>query len=312
MTLGRSVRRGATAVVLALAGVVAPAAAASDGACAAAEDGPHAALVVDTGTSVSTYCVALDAASVSGTHLIELAGQQHGLDYAFGYGGGAVCRLDAVGVEGGDCFGAFPDFWGYWYGDGSGRWTWAPTGAASHDVVDGGVEGWSWGSGDSPQTHGAPPATTIDEVCAADDDPSPPPDGGSTGEGGDGTGGGGGQGGLGSQPGASGGAGTTGAAPGAPDPANDPAGGTDGATGPAEDLPNGPNGPTSGGVSGGTGIGGAAAAPTGSGEDEVRAAAADDGSGDVPRPGVAGAIVVIAALAIGGWWRMRRRPGGTR
>jgi hypothetical protein len=310
MSLVATVGRGTAALVLALAALVAPAAVSAEGACAAAGTAPHVALVVDTGPDVVTYCVALDAASVSGTHLIELAGRQHGLDFAFGFGGAAVCRLAGVGVDGGDCFSAFPDFWGYWHGDGNGGWTWAPTGAASQDLADGDVEGWSWGSGDSPETHPAPPATTIEDVCGAVDVPSPPPGGG----GGGGTGGGSG-GGQGTQPGGSGSGGggssggdsgpsDQGAAIDEPVAAPSPGAGTEGpagATGVAPDL-----------ASGGAGVGDAAAAPTGSGEDEVRAAAVDRGSGAVRAPGVAGAIVVIAALAIGGWWRMRRGSGGAR
>ncbi len=55
--------------------------------------GPHAALVVDTGQQATSYCVALDASSVSGTRLIELASEQYGLAYRLGFGGRAVCML---------------------------------------------------------------------------------------------------------------------------------------------------------------------------------------------------------------------------
>jgi hypothetical protein len=312
-----TIRRWSILLALAFTGVVAPSAVAAEGACAAAGEAPRAALVVDTGAGVVTYCVVLDDRTVSGTHLIELAGEQHGLDHAFGFGGGAVCRLAGVGVEGGDCFGAFPDFWGYWHGDGNGGWTWAPTGASSHEVADGAVEGWSWGSGDSPDTHAAPPATTVEDVCGAVDEPAPPPDDGGSGGG---TGGGSDDG-QSAQPGGTGGG--TGGAPGGstddPGPSDGAAVDTPGAGG--GDDPSaiagtgastGPTGDGPGLVSGGTGIGGAAAAPTGSDEDDVRAAAADGGRGAVPGPGVAGAIVVIAALAIGGWRRMHRRSGGAR
>jgi hypothetical protein len=327
--LGVAVRRASVVLALSLGGLLAPATAATTAACAAAGDGPHAALVVDTGDRVETYCVALDAPSVSGIRLIELAAGQHGLEYALGFGGGAVCRLAGVGVDGGDCFAAFPDFWGYWHGDGRGGWTWAPTGAASYGVADGAVEGWSWGSGDSPATHASPPPTTIADVCGVVDDPSPPPGGGDGGSGGTGGGGGpggdgqGGGGSQGTQPGGAGGGGATGGGatgggatgggPGSSDPGavDQPAGG-DLSTGAGADPSSGPTGDAPVLASGATGAGGAAAAPTGSGEDAVRAAAADDGSGSAPLPGVAGAIVVISALAIGGWWRLRRGPGGTR
>src|SRR5688500_2125688 len=79
-----------------------PAFGAPETACAA--EGPDAGLVVDTGSRVLELCVALDAVSVSGTHLIQLASAQYDLSYAFGFGDQAVCMLGGVGVSGGDCF----------------------------------------------------------------------------------------------------------------------------------------------------------------------------------------------------------------
>jgi hypothetical protein len=148
----------------AAAPVVAPAAA-----CAGA--GARAALVVDTGAAVTTYCVALPDDSVSGIELVELAGDQHGLDYSLGFGGEAVCRLEGVGPEGDDCFGDYPEFWGYWHGDGSGEWSWAGTGAGSATIEDGDVDGWSWGTGDDGSSHQSPPATEYEEVCVVAEEP---------------------------------------------------------------------------------------------------------------------------------------------
>ena len=134
-------------------------------ACAA--ETPHAALVVDTGESALTYCVELPDDSVSGIELIELAGEQHGLQYSFGYGGEAVCVLAGVGPEGDDCFADYPDFWGYWRGNDSGDWAWASTGAGTTSVEAGDIEGWSWGSGADGDTHPPPPATTFEAICGA-------------------------------------------------------------------------------------------------------------------------------------------------
>ena len=151
------------AVALALcAGAAAPVSMAS---LACAGEGGTAALVIDTGSAVTTYCVALPDSSVSGLELVELAGEQHGLDYSLGFGGEAVCRLEGVGPEGDDCFGEYPEFWGYWHGNGSGGWDWAGTGAGSADVGDGDVEGWSWGTGDNGSNHQAPPETEHADVC---------------------------------------------------------------------------------------------------------------------------------------------------
>ncbi|MDQ4065646.1 MAG: hypothetical protein M3161_06330 [Actinomycetota bacterium] len=133
-------------------------------ACAA---GDSAALVIDTGDAVTNYCVELPDESVSGLELIVLAGEQHGLSYRFGFGGQAVCMLEGVGPTGDDCFEYYPDFWGYWRGDGSGGWTWSSSGAGSARVSPGDVEGWSWGSGDDGSSHPPPPSTRYSDVCTA-------------------------------------------------------------------------------------------------------------------------------------------------
>lgn len=159
----------------------------------AAEEGPRAALVVDTGGSVYRLCVRLDASRVSGLHLIELASSQYGLTYRFGEGGQAVCMLANVGATGDDCFGQHPYFWGFWIGNGSGGWAWSGSGAGSVGVSDGGIHGWSWATGDGPATHRPPPRTTHASVCPAPQppDPSRPPattrpgGGGSSGDGDD-------------------------------------------------------------------------------------------------------------------------------
>ncbi len=138
---------------------------------ACAGEAARAALVIDTGAAVTTYCVALPDDSVSGIELVELAGDQHGLDYSLGFGGEAVCRLEGVGPDGGDCFGEYPEFWGYWHGNGSGGWTWAGSGAGSATIEDGDVDAWSWGTGDDGSSHQSPPATEYGDVCAVVEEP---------------------------------------------------------------------------------------------------------------------------------------------
>jgi len=151
-------------VIAALIPVTVPAVTGAVPACAAAT-GPHAALVIDTGGDVRSFCVALDATTVSGVHLIELAGAQDHLSYGFGSGGQAVCRLAGVGPQGDDCFSDYPQYWGYWHGDGHGGWIWSSSGTASARVGDGALDGWVWGSGDSGASHPKPPPTAIDDVC---------------------------------------------------------------------------------------------------------------------------------------------------
>jgi len=176
---GRHRRPAAIAVVsvrllLVATGIGSAVAAGSSVGPACASGAPHAALVVATGDQTRRYCVTLDAASVSAIHVIELAGAQDGLDYRLGFGGQAVCELDRVGSSSADCFGAYPDFWGFWLGDGSGGWSWSGSGAASTPVHDGDVEGWSWGSGGTGATHPPPPPTTEASVCGASVPPPSP------------------------------------------------------------------------------------------------------------------------------------------
>jgi hypothetical protein len=190
----RSVVLGAAVALAALSPALAPAVTGGAAACAAGAGQPHAGLVVDTGGHATSYCVALDASSVSGIHLIELAGQQFGLQYGLGFGGQAVCRLNGVGPDGDDCFADYPLFWGYWHGSGDDGWSWASTGAGSARLSDGDRDGWSWGTGQSGDTHAPPPAERFDQICAqSSPSPSPtptrPPKHGGGGGGGGGTGG---------------------------------------------------------------------------------------------------------------------------
>jgi len=276
-----------------LVGACAPVLLSPAAACAAAAYAqPHAALVVDTGARTTTYCVALDGGSVSGTHLIELASAQFGLDYRFGFAGRAICRLDEVGVDGDDCFGDYPDYWGYFHGDGAGGWAWATGSAADHAVDDGDVEGWSWGTGDSGTTHPAPPALSIDEVCdqvpSPAPSPSPPvPEPSPT------TGGNGGSGGNG---GGTGGGASSGAAATSP-------------SSPASDLSPQPHN-ASGSPTAPAGSSPAAAAPSSADPDVVRAAAAAPPASDGPPIGGLVTLGAIALLGLAGWFNLRRRKGG--
>jgi hypothetical protein len=142
-----------------------PLAAPLSAACAA--EGPSAVLVVDTEQvgGQHRFCVELPDGSVTGIELIELAGEQHGLQYRFGYGGNVVCQLAGIGYGSDECLKDGPEFWGYWRGDGSGGWDWSSGGGNATTVRDGDVEGWSWGTGNDGSSHPAPPATTFASVC---------------------------------------------------------------------------------------------------------------------------------------------------
>ncbi len=170
MSQGRA--RSLTIALALVLGTIAPVLGSAGTACAATQ-GRHAGLVIDTGDRTTTYCVALDGPTVTGTHLIALASDQFGLAYRLGFGGRAVCMLDGVGAQGEDCFGAYPNFWGYFHGT-SGGWVWAAGSAADQQIASGALEGWSWGSGDGSTGHPAPPTMAIDDVCVPTS-PTPAP-----------------------------------------------------------------------------------------------------------------------------------------
>ena len=288
MRRGRA--RSLTIAVAVVLGAIAPVLAGPGIACAAAAaGGPHAALVVDTGQRATAFCVALDGASVSGTHLIELASEQYGFTYRLGFGGRAVCMLGGVGATGDDCFGSYPNFWGYFHGAGASGWTWASGSAADHPVGDGDREAWSWGAGDSATTHGVPPSTTMGDACGVaatpEPDPSPspspsttppapsPPGGGSANAGGSDTGGG---------PNASGGSNT--------------GGGGSGQTSAHTKTPEPTASPSP-----------TAAAPASVSPAVVRAAAASPPPSNGPPVAGLAALGAIVLLGAGGFVMMRRR-----
>jgi hypothetical protein len=309
----RRATRSLVAVGLALSGVAVPAATAASIACAA-QPGPRAVLVVDTGAQELGLCVQLDGSSVSGIRLIELANAQHGLQYRLGFGGAAVCQLAGVGPAGDDCFADHPDFWGYWQWTGGG-WHWSSVGAGSSTVTDGEIEGWSWGSGQTGATHPQPPVRTFVDVCGSPPQSAPPsPAGGSPGSGGQGASGGGGGGSGGGSPGGNGGGpdgsmsdgGGQGTGDGGVDPPATDAGGGGGA-------PSAPAGSTSAAPS----SGGEGGAPVESTEPTLAAAETVAGptvnaepvrSGGRPVAGMIAGAVLIAALAGMGWLLLRRRP----
>lgn len=143
---------------------------AAGAACASTAN--SAALVVDTGGSVITYCVEIPSGGTDGIGLIKLASQQYSLSYNLGYGGQAVCQLNGVGASGGgDCLETEkPYFWGYWIGNGGGGWNWSSVGAGSTSVDPGDIQGWSWGKGTDSSSHPSPPSLEYEDVCKIKDD----------------------------------------------------------------------------------------------------------------------------------------------
>jgi hypothetical protein len=118
---------------------------------------------------VLSSCVSFDEPSLSGLALLE----RSGLDLSVQTTGGnaAVCSINGSGCSfpreacfcrcqgGGPC-----RYWTYWHLNGSG-WQYASTGAASYQVLPGGVDGWVWGEGNANSGQ-RPPDTSFDRVCA--------------------------------------------------------------------------------------------------------------------------------------------------
>lgn len=120
----------------------------------------RAAVVVDTGTGVTTACVRFTEATITGKQALERAG----VDPVFAdYGGNgtAVCALCGTGCSSGDCLTCDArNYWAYHRAAaGSTSYTYSQAGAGSTTVRDGDVEGWRWGSG------GPPPFFSIEQVC---------------------------------------------------------------------------------------------------------------------------------------------------
>jgi hypothetical protein len=140
----------------------------------------HAAVVVDTGTSVKKVCVAFPEDSISGEEALRRADAVERLDPVFSdrYGskGLAVCSLCGVGCgDPSDCFCDSAHYWAYHRAaPGDGSYTFSSRGASTTVVRDGDVEGWKWGKGEPPEL------TTVGKVCNVDEPPARPSSGGST------------------------------------------------------------------------------------------------------------------------------------
>jgi hypothetical protein len=164
---GRGLRALLVAVVCAAAvgsGTVAHADVSAQG-CSA-----QAVVVVEPGPGAVSICF---DGSISGLEALQLAGANP-VTYGFSGQGAAVCQLYGVGnpADQSCLIGPGGQYWAYYRAapDTSG-WTYSRGGASSTTVVDGSVEGWRYGTGDSPGfvsfcsvVSCAPPAT----------DPPPP------------------------------------------------------------------------------------------------------------------------------------------
>jgi len=135
------------------------------------------------GTDVGA-CASVDNAA-NGYAVLQAAGRQIRLDTS-----GLVCAIDGY-PAGDDCGTRSPTgyrYWAYFYGDGSGGWTYASIGPGGHRVFAGSVEGWHFvegagkpidpppaGSSDHASLCGsAPPPTTASTTPPVTAPPAPP------------------------------------------------------------------------------------------------------------------------------------------
>jgi hypothetical protein len=98
--------------------------------------------------SVFTACVSFPESSITGLDLLQRSGLA--IETATNPNQGtAVCKIGDVGDSSNDCFGSMPNYWAYWQ-QGENGWEYSVVGADQRKVMDGGVNAWSWGSGNPP------------------------------------------------------------------------------------------------------------------------------------------------------------------
>lgn len=132
----------------------------------AAQEPNRAALVVrmEDG-SVQTSCVEFPEAQITGYDLLQRSGLDVTVDVQ---GMGAlVCSIEDTGCPANDCLcqcrGGECQYWSYWHQI-DGEWLYSRAGAMAYPVLDGAVEGWSWGPG-SVTDAVVPSETTFASVC---------------------------------------------------------------------------------------------------------------------------------------------------
>jgi hypothetical protein len=109
----------------------------------------RAGLVVQSGEGqVTTTCVRFAESTLTGYDLLARSGLPVNSLTDPGLGT-AVCGIENTGCPVDDCFCAMPAYWSYWEPGPTG-WAYAATGAAQTEVVNGSVNGWSWGDGVVP------------------------------------------------------------------------------------------------------------------------------------------------------------------
>lgn len=143
----------------------------------AAQEDKRAGLVVrfDDGR-VETRCISFAEEQITGYELLRRAALDMEVEEAGA--GVTVCRIDGVGCPSSNCFcqcqGDPCEYWSYWHLQ-NGEWRYSVSGAATYEVEQGDVEGWSWGPGSVSEAI-APPVVDFDQICPADGSPATSPD----------------------------------------------------------------------------------------------------------------------------------------
>jgi hypothetical protein len=138
------------------------------GASVSAQEPSRAGLVVvlGDGTAISR-CVEFAEDEINGFELLNRSGLA--METGTASLGTTVCRIEETGCPGSDCFcqckGGDCVYWSYWHWQEDG-WQYSQAGAGIYQVINGAVEGWTWGPG-TPQDAPEPPQITFEEICAS-------------------------------------------------------------------------------------------------------------------------------------------------
>ena len=133
----------------------------------------RAALLVHYGEGrIETHCVRFAEDAITGEELLRRTQLTTRLEY--GSLGTSVCMIGTQGCTypAETCFckcqtlGADCVFWNYLRQTSEG-WRALPTGAATRNIVDGAVFGWSWNAGDGENVSVVLPTVDIEVVCAS-------------------------------------------------------------------------------------------------------------------------------------------------
>ena len=113
---------------------------------------------------VETVCVEFSEDKITGGDLLNRSGLTVLFDFSTGLGA-KVCKIGETGCDypREDCWcqcqGSPCNYWNYWQLR-NGNWVYSPLGASIRHLVDGEVDGWVWGDGQTP-----PPLLSLDDIC---------------------------------------------------------------------------------------------------------------------------------------------------